>query len=90
VSPITGVKNMSLVKAFFEFALSNEWINRNPARLVRNPKGRVGDAPRMKERSPFTDDELKRCLRHAKPNMEGGPFAGRARSIIDRLGQPTP
>jgi integrase len=62
VSPITSAKNMSLVKAFFEFALSNEWITRNPARLVKTPKGRAGDAPRMKERSPFTDDELKRMF----------------------------
>ena len=29
VSPVTAEKNMSIVKAFFEFALSNEWIARN-------------------------------------------------------------
>jgi hypothetical protein len=40
VSPMTASKNMSIVKAFFEFALTNEWIDRNPARLVKNPRAR--------------------------------------------------
>src|SRR5580765_1043925 len=35
VSPVTAAKNMSNLKAFFEFAVSNEWIARNPARLVK-------------------------------------------------------
>ena len=39
VSPQTAAKNMSTVKSFFEFCLSNEWIARNPARLVKNPAG---------------------------------------------------
>jgi len=39
VSPVTAAKNMSTVKAFFGFAVSNEWIQRNPARLVKNPRG---------------------------------------------------
>jgi len=43
VSSAPAGKNMSIVKAFFEFALSNEWITRNPARLVKNPRGRMGD-----------------------------------------------
>ena len=62
VSPITEAKNMSIVKTFFEFALCNEWITRNPARLVKNRRVRVGDNPRTKERSPFSDDELKRMF----------------------------
>jgi integrase/recombinase XerD len=62
VSTATAGKNMSIVKAFFEFALSNEWITRNPARLVKNPRGRVGDDQRSKERSPFSDDELERMF----------------------------
>lgn len=28
--------NMSVVKVFFEFALVNEWVERNPARLLPN------------------------------------------------------
>ena len=62
VSPVTSAKNMSVVKAFFEFVLSNEWITRNPARLVKNPRGRVGDNPRTQERIPFSDEELKRMF----------------------------
>jgi integrase len=62
VSPITAAKNMSIVKTFFEFALCNEWITRNPARLVKNRWMRAGDNPRTKERSPFSDDELKRMF----------------------------
>jgi len=54
VSPATGAKNMSVVKTFFEFALSNEWITRNPARLVKNPRARAGDGPRMKARARKT------------------------------------
>ncbi len=62
VSAATSVKNLSVVKAFFEFALSNEWIHRNPARLVKNPRGRAGDDPQAKERAPFSDEELKRMF----------------------------
>lgn len=62
VSSVTAAKNMSSVKAFFEFALSNEWITRNPARLVKNPRGRAGDDLRTRERSPFSDEELKRMF----------------------------
>jgi integrase len=62
VSQLTSAKYMSIVKAFFEFCLSNEWITRNPARLVRNARGRVGDDPRTRERIPFSDEELKRMF----------------------------
>src|ERR1700733_993280 len=62
VSPITSAKNMSIVKAFFEFALSNEWIMRNPARLVKNPRGRAGSHPRRKEQYRFSDEELRRMF----------------------------
>ncbi|MGA9627366.1 MAG: tyrosine-type recombinase/integrase [Bryobacteraceae bacterium] len=58
VSPTTAAKNMSTVKSFFEFALSNEWIARNPARLVKNPRGRAS----TEDRTPFSDDELKRMF----------------------------
>ncbi len=62
VSHATASKNMSSVKAFFEFALSNEWIDRNPARLVRNPRSRANADPRNEERIPFSDEELKRMF----------------------------
>src|SRR5207248_2973177 len=40
VSPATAVRHMAMLKPFFEWCLNNEWIGRNPARLVKNPKGR--------------------------------------------------
>jgi integrase len=62
VSSATSAKNMSTVKSFFEFALSNEWISRNPARLVKNPRGRASTDARNEDRTPFSDDELKRMF----------------------------
>ncbi|HEY2382348.1 MAG TPA: tyrosine-type recombinase/integrase [Terriglobia bacterium] len=58
VSPATAVRNMAMLKPFFEWCLNNEWIGRNPARLVKNPKGR--DVTREEQKLPFTDEELKR------------------------------
>lgn len=60
VSPQTASKNMTIVKSFFEFALSNEWLARNPARRVREVRGKVID--NAKERTPFSDDEIKRMF----------------------------
>jgi integrase len=60
VSPQTASKNMTIVKSFFEFALSNEWLARNPARRVREVRGKVTD--NAKERTPFSDDEIKRMF----------------------------
>ena len=60
VSPVTAAKNMTIVRSFFEFVVINEWIARNPARLVKEVRGK-GDG-RTKERTPFTDEELKRMF----------------------------
>ncbi len=51
---------MSMVKAFFEYCLSNEWINRNPARLIKNPKTRDAADKRNDQKLPFTDAEIKK------------------------------
>ena len=56
----TAAKDMSLVKSFFEFCLSNEWIARNPARSVRNQRGREAGDRRGEQKLPFTDVELDR------------------------------
>jgi integrase len=60
VSPQTAVKKMSTVKTFFEFCVSNEWIARNPARLVKNPRGRDAADRRTEQKLPFTDADLQR------------------------------
>lgn len=55
----TAAKHMSTVKTFFEFCLSNEWIKRNPARLVKNPRGRDAADRRNEQKLPFSDAELQ-------------------------------
>jgi len=51
---------MAMLKPFFEYCVANEWITRNPARLVKNPRGRDAGENRAEQKLPFTDDELKR------------------------------
>lgn len=59
VSPQTAARDMSVIRSFFEFCLCNEWIARNPAKLVKNPKGRAAHAGRNEQKLPFSDDELQ-------------------------------
>jgi integrase len=60
VAPQTAAKNISTVKTFFEFCLANEWITRNPARLVQRQRTRDAADTRNQQKLPFSDDELKR------------------------------
>ena len=60
VSPRTAARSMSMVKAFFEFCLTNEWTPRNPARMVKNPRSRDTADLRNEQKLPFTDAELRR------------------------------
>lgn len=60
VGPQTASKNMSVIKAFFEFCLANEWITRNPARLVKDRRSREATDTRNEQKLPFSDEELKR------------------------------
>jgi site-specific recombinase XerD len=59
VSAQTATKMMSTVKTFFEFCLSNEWLSRNPARLVKNQRGRDAADRRGEQKLPFSDQELR-------------------------------
>ena len=59
VSPQTTVKNLSTVKSFFEFCVSNDWIPKNPARLIKNQRGRDAADRRNEQKLPFTDAELQ-------------------------------
>ena len=69
INPRTGARRMAMLKPFFEYCVSNEWISRNPARAIQNPKGR--DMETAKQRLPFTDEELKKMY-DACPKY-GGP-----------------
>ncbi len=61
VSAPTAARRMSMLKPFFEYCVSNEWIARNPARMVKNPKGRDTSDGRSEQKLPFlSNDELKR------------------------------
>jgi integrase len=60
VSPRTAPRRMSMLRSFFEYCHSNEWIDRNPARMVRNPKSRDSSDGRNEQKLPFSDEELKK------------------------------
>lgn len=60
VAANTATKNMTIVKSFFEFAVSNEWLDRNPARLIKELRNR--NEKQSKERIPFSDEELARMF----------------------------
>ena len=72
INPQTGARRMSMLKPFFEYCVANEWITRNPARAVKNPRGRDASEKRAEQKLPFTDDELKRMYR-ACPKYGTGP-----------------
>jgi integrase len=56
----TANRDMSIIRSFFELCLCNEWIDRNPAKLVKNVKGRSSTDSRNEQKLPFSDDELQR------------------------------
>jgi hypothetical protein len=56
VAANTATKNMTFVKSFSKFAVCNEWLDRNPARLVKELRNR--SEKHSKERIPFSDEEL--------------------------------
>src|SRR5208283_3247187 len=58
MSQQTAARCLALLKVFFEYCVANEWLTRNPARLIKNPRGR--DAIERPQRLPFTDEELNR------------------------------
>ena len=58
VAPNTGLKYMEIVKCFFNYAVGNKWIPESPGKYVKQVRGKAAD--NLKERIPFTDDELKR------------------------------
>ena len=56
----TARKNLSNLKAFFEFCVENKWIPFNPARFKsRHTRNESDDS----ERIPFSDEDLERMFR---------------------------
>ncbi len=68
VSPATAVRRMAMLKPFFEYCLSNRWMQSNPARAIKNPKTRA--MQHSEQKFPFTDEEIKRmyaaCERYGR------------------------
>jgi integrase len=80
INPRTGARRMAMLKPFFEYCLGNEWINRNPAKPVKNPKGREMET--AEQRLPFTDEELKKMY-DACPKYGGGKHKWTGDDIAD-------
>jgi integrase len=70
VSPPTAVRRMAMLKPFFDYCMSNKWVSANPARAVKNPKGRVMSDRSNEQKLPFSDEEVKRmyagCERYGR------------------------
>lgn len=60
LSPQTAVRRMAMLKPFFDYCVSNKWIQSNPARSIKNPKGREMASGANEQKLPFTDDEIKK------------------------------
>ncbi len=87
VSPRTAARSMSMVKAFFEFCLTNEWTQRNPARMVKNPRSRDTADLRNEQKLPFTDAELRRMYeacetKYGKQNVAWSRRTGDRRTDV--------
>jgi integrase len=72
VAANTAAKKMAILKTSFEFCSLNEWISRNPARLVRQKHNRNEDEE--KERIPFTDEELTRMYQACETSYGKGEY----------------
>lgn len=59
VQPQTAAKNMSTIKSFFDFCVANEWLPKNPARLIKSASGRDAADRRNEHKLPFSDPELR-------------------------------
>ena len=55
--PLYATKNLERLRAFFEFALEAQWIERNPVNRLKRPK--VVDNPTL----PFSEKEMARILK---------------------------
>jgi integrase len=80
INPRTGARRMAMLKPFFEYCVSNSWIKYNPAKAVKNPKGREMEA--AVQRLPFSDDELKKMY-DACPKYGGEKHKWTGQDIAD-------
>jgi integrase/recombinase XerD len=57
LGPRTALKKLERVKAFFRFAVENNWITLNPAKIVRGPAN-IRDTHKL----PFEPTEMERII----------------------------
>ena len=72
VKASTSGKNLSNLKAFFEFCVENRWIAVNPARIKKRHTRNEGATT---QRVPFTDEELGRMFRACEELYGQGKYA---------------
>lgn len=72
-SPTAAQKRLEDVRAFFRFCVDSDWLMKNPAAAVKNPKAE----PEAVE--PFNDEEIARMLDVAAKFNERGKKGNRAR-----------
>ena len=80
-SGLADLKKLERLRSFFKFAVANDYIHRNPATAIRNPKIRPN--PTL----PFTSEEmvavLARCAKHiAEARSDRRNHARRLRVLV--------
>ena len=77
VAPVTANKMLERMRAFFGFCVDSEWIQKNPAKLVR--RSIETQPPTM----PFTKEELVKIMRALDEHRHGK--TGERRENAERL-----
>jgi integrase len=67
LAPITSHKRLEMVRKFFQFCVDSEWIQRNPAKLVKLPP------PKYDPTLPFTPQAMEKILWAAESIREAHP-----------------
>ncbi len=79
MSPLSSVKKLERLRAFFNFCQDNEWIESNPARKIKPPK-----APH-RPTLPFSQPEMEKILAALGPYEEQTAQRGRGNARRLRL-----
>jgi len=64
LGPRTSSKELGFLRAFFNFAIENGWITKNPAKAIKAPQ--VKTLPRI----PFSEKEIQNILGQAQDDRE--------------------
>jgi site-specific recombinase XerD len=72
MNPLSSLKKLERLRAFFNFGLENKWVDENVARRIKRPN--LSHQPTL----PFTHDEMLRILAAVGPYVEQTAPRGRA------------